>query len=67
MTNPSGMQLPPHVAQYLKDCGVDPVDLPEDVLATYASLTSDEIKVLRKTGDVLKKDKVDAAMAARIH
>ena len=67
MANPGGGGLPKHVADYLKECGVDPATLPADVLATYATLTPGEVKALKKTGDVLTHSGLDRETIARIH
>jgi hypothetical protein len=67
VANPSGGALPEHVAKYLKGHGVDPADLPGNVLATYASLTPAEIRVLEKTGDVLNQSGLDVKTIANIH
>lgn len=68
MANPSGAALPDHVDKYLKRHGVsDPTKLPAKVLATYASLTDDELAVLERTGDVLIDSGLDLKTIANIH
>jgi hypothetical protein len=59
-------ELPNHVKQYLHDQKVEESQLTEEALATFATLTEDEIALLRKVDHSLK-GVADKGVVAMVH
>jgi hypothetical protein len=64
---PKSGELPEHVREYLESRGVEASRLPENVLETFASLSTREIAFLAFIGAELKNGGVDNGTVARIH
>jgi hypothetical protein len=63
----NGRELPEHVREYLESRGVEASRLPENVLETFASLSTREVEFLAFIGAELKNGDVDNSIAVRIH
>lgn len=64
---PHGRELPPYVREYLESRDVDPSKLPENVLETFAGLSTREVEFLAYIGAELQTGDTDSAVVARIH
>lgn len=67
MSVPSGPTLPPHVAQYLKDCNVKESDLPPSVRELLADLSVGEVAFLSYFGARLDEAGLDRETIACMH
>jgi hypothetical protein len=57
--------MPHHVLKYLKESGVEPSDLPDEVKETLAGLSLGEVALLKVVGKSLKG--LDTEMICKIH
>jgi hypothetical protein len=58
----------PHVHKHLEKRGVDPKDVPDDVIATLNGLSEDELKALQRVGASMEDAKMDPPLrAAMVH
>lgn len=67
MTNGLGAPLPDHVSKHLKDSGVDPDKLSNEVKEALATLQEGEIDVLKTSRDSLRHAKADTQLIAKVH
>jgi hypothetical protein len=62
-----GRELSPHVREYFESRDVDVSKLPENVLETFAGLSTREVELLAFIGAELERGGLDNAIVARIH
>jgi hypothetical protein len=63
----SGRELPRHVREYLESRDVELSKLPENVLETFAGLSTREVEFLAFIGAELRRSDLDIEVIARIH
>ena len=62
-----GRELSPHVREYFESRDVDPSKLPDNVLDTFAGLSTREVELLAFVGAELERADLDNEIIARIH